>query len=344
MKSLSALTGGPSLELSRLVCRSALGFHNSHRLTELCRQDALACFDQQHGEGLQGLFAYQLSTQAPDLAKAEVLGKFQIEFGLGARMLAQLHEVDQAFHKSGLEAVAFKGCSFHPEVYPVLGTRPVSDLDLWVQARHFPEAERVLVSRGYRRVPGIGSNYLRDGGAIDLHRNPLNQLAPVFPLAQSWWEARQPLGAFQAIRRLPNEEALIATALHGLKHSFRRLLWLLDVALLGRLACPIRTAQLARQLGCQRMLSLCDALVLGLLLEQAPYPMDWNTWELRLLATVPSRTAPESAGMLLPLFSDASWWRKCWYGLSAAYAGGSCGGSRIGRLWEIFLKLRAWAA
>jgi hypothetical protein len=334
-----------SFELKQLVCRSALGIHNRQRLIELCSQDALACYSRQYQEGLQGLFAHQLSTQAPDIARPDILEKFQLEFGHSARALGQLQEVDQALQQVGLEAVVFKGGSFHPQVYPTLGTRPVSDLDLWVQPKQLPQIEDTLVSLKYQRLPGVCINFHRDNGqAIDLHTDPLSQFRRVFPLSRAWWESRQPLGTLKAIRQLPLEEALIVTALHGLKHAFRRLMWLLDVALLRRLACPIRTAKLARQLGCQRMLDLCDALIDYLFLDKPLNQANWNRWELHFLEAVRSRTAPESAGMLLPLFSEAPWWRKLFYAVEAAYAEGATGWSRVGRLFEIFSKLLSWSS
>jgi hypothetical protein len=334
-----------SLELTQVVCRSALGQPDRQRLVELSSNDPIGCFDLQYQEGLQGLFAHQLATQAPEIAKAGVLEKYQIEFGHGARALGQLQEVDQAFHQAGLDAVVFKGGSFHPQVYPALGTRPVSDLDLWVQPGQLPQVEQALVALNYQRLPGVCINFHRENGqAIDLHTDPLSQFRRVFPLSKVWWESRQPLGTLKAVRQLPLEEALIVTALHGLKHAFRRLMWLLDVALLRRLACPIRTAKLARQLGCQRMLDLCNALIDDLFLGKPMDTAQWNRWELQFLQAVKSRTAPESAGMLLPLFSEAPWWRKAIYAIEAAYAEGATGWSRVGRLLEIFSNLWKWSS
>ncbi len=305
-----------SLELSLLVCRAALGLEERQSLSQLCRQDPRACFEQQSREGLQGLLAYQL--QAPE--------RLQVEFGLAARMLGQLEEVDRAFSDAALEAVVLKGGSYHPAVYPVLGTRPVSDLDIWVPSGQLCQAEQVLLAMGYR---GARPNFWREGSAVDLHTCPLNQLGRVFRPEPSWWAVRQPLEPWRALRRLPHEEALVLSALHGLKHAFGRLVWLLDVALLRRLACPLRTAELARQLGCLRSLRLCEALILELFFEQ-PVP----GWRLALLQAVRSRSA---LGMLFPLFSEAPLGRKLTFALETACGGG--GWARIGRLAEIARSL-----
>jgi len=316
--------------LSQSVCRCALGLASAPEPGE-------GNFEQLYQEGLHGLYARQLAPKLPAM-----LGKFQIEFGHGGRIVGQLQELDDALH--GLEVVVFKGASFYPAVYPALGTRPVSDLDVWVRAGDLPRLEQALVSLRYQRLPGLGINYHRQGLAVVVHMNPVHQFRRVFPLSPAWWDSRRPLETLHSIRQLPFEEAYLVTALHGLKHAFRRLLWLLDVALLRQLACPERTAVLARQLGCVRLLQVCDALIQDMFYAQPLDARQWTAWELQFMRGVLTRRAPESAGMLVPLWSEAPWWRKVHYAAEAAYAEGANGWSRAERLLEILRKLWGWTS
>ena len=151
-------------------------------------------------DGLQPLCACQLMQSGPQQQDQRLVQIFPDYFGRAAAAIQQIKEIDERLLSAGFEAIAFKGASFQSTLYPVLGTRPLSDLDLWVQPSDERGAADLLVKLGYERRL---RNYYRAGWAVDLHVHPLNQYGIAFPFGRGWWESRIQLSTYRAVKRLP---------------------------------------------------------------------------------------------------------------------------------------------
>ncbi len=124
-------------------------------------------------------------------------------------------------------------------LYPDLGCRPMEDVDLLVRPGHRQLVVDALDRRGWHaseRHPNVFSH--ADGSVIDLHTDLLNG-----DRLKNRWRAGwiEPADAFaRCVRRtvagfhlltLSDEDELLVTAAHSLRHSYRRLIWLIDFAL-----------------------------------------------------------------------------------------------------------------
>lgn len=203
----------------------------------------VASFEQAVLEGLEGLQA--LEPEA-DPAHKEA---FRRHFSRNASHLEQLRRIGAAFQESGFQAIVLKGASLLKTVYPELGARPMGDIDILVRPQDYGRALTCLRSLGYTCCDAC---LVGPGARVDLHQRLLGEenvrpdvSAFRFPTELLWQEA-QPT-EWPGILRLSPEHQVLHLCVHALKHSFHRLIWLVDI---------------------QRSLELCDS---SRLLQQANY-------------------------------------------------------------------------
>ena len=119
--------------------------------------------------------------------------------------------------------------------------RPVSDVDVLVEPAKLLEAKDALWRLGFRPHPLYKDMFIRGDVQVDLHWEPLG-----FARIRSWarmsslrfahlWETREEWKVLgEPAWALQPEADLVYLAFHALKHSFERLVWLWDIALVAR--------------------------------------------------------------------------------------------------------------
>jgi len=149
---------------------------------------------------------------------------------------------------AGLRAVVTKGARLALTVYPDIGLRPFTDIDLVVHPGDWPGLEKILAGLGYvpdsrgriRLHPGnraldwTFAPYYRLGNLlVELHFAYLGLHVP-FRSEEDFWASVGEVRMDGAVARIMSPEyELCYLCLHALQHSYARLMWLTDIAELG---------------------------------------------------------------------------------------------------------------
>jgi hypothetical protein len=159
-----------------------------------------------------------------------------------------LQTLQQRLTHANLRALVIKGAALTRQIYPALGLRCKSDLDLWVPLVSLPAMRSLLFELGYRDIPANFGNLTQPEQSfvkqdaersvrIDLHwevsSRPL--LARAFPFAAIWAQAQE--FGFGSHCLAPNGiDALLIAVIHRVGHhrDGERWIWLKDIDLLWR--------------------------------------------------------------------------------------------------------------
>jgi len=192
-------------------------------------------------EGVAGLLYYHL--KALDLL--DYLPKSFIE-RLGntynqtkRHTLAILSKVEALASKlegAHIPVLALQGLSL-VSIYKNPGLRPLGDADLMVKANHKGKLKSILWGTGYRMPSFMYPDLLcQDGIWVDIHTHILNlerirSRQYLFPedLAPMWVRAIPFFDKSGGLLLLDPYDNFIALAAHALKHSYSRLIWLVDL-------------------------------------------------------------------------------------------------------------------
>jgi len=192
---------------------------------------------------------------------------------------AELARVARLLDGAGLSWMALKGPAFGRLLHGAAGRRGARDLDILVRPEGAPAARALLLSAGYapaaHQPAGFHEGLVHAGAGIllELHTDLFDE-PRLFPLSlfRPFEHAATAEVAGTPVRTLALEPALVYAAVHGAKHFWRRLFWLLDIADAARaerVDWPAVLA-LARRMGVERQVA--GALVLARRLLDAPLP------------------------------------------------------------------------
>jgi hypothetical protein len=196
-----------------------LALARHHRLSP-----ALSTIDSSISDGLRAAF---------DNDRLITLGKRTL-------LLRALVEIVAALGAAGIKVIVLKGLAYEEMAYPVLGTRPASDIDLLVQGAWRSPSFEIFRTLGFQPVGGQPGFDEPDYHEVALHRDDVNvdlhfALVPVARCKIDYdtlWECAQPLpigGA--ATFALSRAHAVLHQALHMTVHHFDvPALYLLDIA------------------------------------------------------------------------------------------------------------------
>jgi hypothetical protein len=203
--------------------------------------------------GVLPLVANTLKTTSADLLPKNVL--FQCDRALiraearNLRQWAALSSITKAFADAGVRLLAFKGAALTSFAYRDFRLRESHDVDLWAAPEDTDRAGAILGSMGYLPVfyqlgesfgddmtlrfaqdvkrHGVFYSAERDV-VIDLQNiNPQFYFTPEFNVL--WEEHSVATGPGHGVATLSKENYLITLAVHGEKHSWRRMNWMVDV-------------------------------------------------------------------------------------------------------------------
>jgi hypothetical protein len=188
-------------------------------------------------EGVTGIL-YKLLRQR-DIPES-VLESFKNDYqSIAARniiSLSALAKIEDALSVENMQVMALKGASLLNNVYHDIGMRPMGDIDLMVRPAEQERFVSFSKKLGYRVDPPL-SNFLRkDGIIIDLHTHALNTdritnrkelfprgMGPVWDNSVPWAEG------YRWLRRPDDVDNILLLSQHFMKHSFSRLIWLIDI-------------------------------------------------------------------------------------------------------------------
>ena len=265
-------------------------------------------------EGLRGPLAHALIEGG--LKDDQVRTAVHEEVVWNAQYVALLRSLDAALQKSGEQAIVLKGASLLPTVYGgKMGARVLSDIDLFVSPKTLRTIGQALIGMGYKPRPDEPSTFSQKGLSVDLHLEITGRVEGAFNFeTEAIWQNSLPLADYTALRTLSPEDQWLQLAVHATKHSFRRWIWLLDLALVWPLLDCERWEQRARQLQAERIATYTAHLLREVVgLDPVPDLIPLNRVERAFLARVKERRASESLGKLIPIFSVPTWWGKLRY-------------------------------
>jgi Uncharacterised nucleotidyltransferase len=242
----------------------------------------------------------------------------QMFFKNAARNLylsATLVRIFDALHTAGIRALAYKGPTLAAALYGDIALREMSDLDILIDLASFSAAREVLLNLGYRdqfqhsrkqEEAGLRSEcefefFSSDGNVVvDLHWGITpRHLASLFNFDELWDRrctvslGQEPVPTFSA------EDTTLVLAVHGGKHLWQQLSWLVDFAetLHGDLDWRVLRSR-ARHAHAERMLWLGLALakeVLG-----STLPLEFEDGIKNDLITLPA-----AADIIRALFEES---------------------------------------
>jgi hypothetical protein len=204
--------------------------------------------------GLIPLVQKNLTTSAADLVPVEVMGRLKRETVANSQSVLHLIgkqlKVYRLLKEAGIRVAIFKGAVLAQMAYGEVSLRQAGDIDLLIDRVHFAKARSLLESLGYEMAPRLTEAqlvshlsfhceipFMRDEWftIVDLHW----ELAPrsfVFGL-----EAPEVMSRLQSVslagttvETFCNEDMVLYLSMHGAKHLWHRLEWIVSLAELIR--------------------------------------------------------------------------------------------------------------
>jgi hypothetical protein len=197
----------------------------------------------------------------------------------------ELENLLKQFAERGIGVLPLKGPALAAALYGDVAMRSFYDLDLLVRRDDFERAELLLFDLGFAArgpVDDYHRGFRRGEVLLELHFGVASDL--VFPLdsfpfdVDGVWSRALP-GSFrgQPMHIMSDDDLVLYLCLHGLKHGFAKLIWVVDIgrALAHmRQSTPAQLAINARRRGLELPLLIGCEMVREILPQQSPQEVD----------------------------------------------------------------------
>jgi len=221
--------------------------------------DELLVLAESHG--LLPAFCRSYSRELPKTWRE----RLRSHWAMSARFASELQRLLDLFAQHGIEALPLKGPVLAELLYGSLSLRTFDDLDLLVKTADFAVAQSILSGEGFVPVDEVGNyhrGFVAHGMFVELHFAPASPSLPRFDIDAAWTRSRAINFHGHPTRVFEKADLLLYLVLHGVKHHFARLVWLLDVTrALGSLddRDVIHLLEMARSAGVEgALLTSCD--------------------------------------------------------------------------------------
>ncbi|MDH3734024.1 MAG: nucleotidyltransferase family protein [Gemmatimonadota bacterium] len=206
-------------------------------------------------------------------------------------MARELVDLTNLLSTAGVESVPLKGPVLAEAVYGSHAMREFGDLDIAVRPRDLDRALDALAEVGFRSTTGLGRRAdrvvhrasgavplrrLGSGPLVEVHWSLMPRYRPGLTLEDVWGRRGSEVLMDRPIASLDPEDRFIALAVHGGKHAWGSLGWLVDVAEAGRPGRLDRRAVSARAVAAQvtRSVELASSLADDVL--AAAHGIEWS--------------------------------------------------------------------
>jgi hypothetical protein len=219
-----------------------------------------------------------LEIPVPESASRQLHAEYQRNLVHNLASAAELVALLALFDQAGIRAMPFKGVVLTATAWGDLGSRPGGDMDFLLAEEDIEPAVRLLCDRGYRLKPtpdGIETDPEKnehtlerasDGLVVELRwRMDLvyARFGQTFGLDWVWPRRGTATVAGAAVPTLSPDAALTILCMHGCKHGWSRLVWIMDVARMAGASPEVDWDAMIRE---ARLLGLGRALPIGMLL------------------------------------------------------------------------------
>jgi len=187
-------------------------------------------------------FSLEPSAKLPNDLTTKLRSHYYASLRHNLLLLNELNKVLKAFNETGIDVIVLKGAALAQTVYPDIALRPMGDMDLLVKKENLEKAEKLLADLGYdkfikkdsKRHP-FHNTYLRivneESFVIEIHWNLVRKIFYTnINLNELWVDAIPTDSLGTKVLRLSPLHSLLYLCWHGSHHSFKRLLWLCDIA------------------------------------------------------------------------------------------------------------------
>jgi hypothetical protein len=226
------------------------------------------------------------SATVPADAMHAMLQQCQRQAIFNLKLTADLIRLLRAFGRAGIEAIPYKGPVLTQLAYGDLALRKFDDLDILVRQRDLPGARKILKELGFNPLHEKLSSFFVENSFhyvfldprgefnVELHWAVAPSYLPLEFKGDRLWQNLRPI-PFGGLSVLGHslEDLLLVLCIHGSKHHWLRLSWIVDVAELMRRNPDLDWDGLlseADRLHCRRMVVLGVYLAAQIL--QAPVP------------------------------------------------------------------------
>jgi hypothetical protein len=225
------------------------------RIRELARHvDWNEFLEAAQHHGLIPLAYRNLSQLEPGIVPRNVLGglahAYVVNAGHNLRLTGELLRILDLFEGAGIQTVPFKGPVLADMLFGNISFRQFCDLDILVEQKDARRAKQLLLQDGYQPEFALDgkaeTEYIRSehafqfqkpdrGFIIELHWRfgSRNQVFPVDP-SEVWKRLGTQLFQGREVRVLSREDLLLYLCVHGAKHGWDRLEWIVCISELVR--------------------------------------------------------------------------------------------------------------
>jgi hypothetical protein len=222
--------------------------------------------DLAESHGVLPLFCRDFSEGLPET----FVDGLRTQWGRSAFLATELEGLLKQFWLHDIEVLPLKGPVMAETLYGRMGLRPCDDLDLLVQPQDLARAQTLLTDLGFnpfQEMDDYHQPFGRGDTFVELHSAVAAPIGPAMDLEAAWRRALVLQFRGQRTRFFAKPDLLIYLTIHGIKHEFARLIWVLDAvhALAdlddGDLA---QALHMARTLGMEgALLTTCELARLG---------------------------------------------------------------------------------
>ncbi len=187
-------------------------------------------------------------------------------------MSAELIRIMKLFQANNIEALAFKGPALAQAAYGDITLRQYGDLDILIHRKDFRHIASLMQEKGYSphypieifagdKVMFEMNNdcpfYDRNRGlAVEIHWDFFRKLALPTERFSPWENTETVMINGKDVRTLSSETHLLYHALHGAKHVWERLVWIVDIDRFIRSTPDLdwgKTIGMAKNMGAEKM-------------------------------------------------------------------------------------------
>lgn len=212
-------------------------------------------------------------------------------------VIAELLDLTERLESAGVRCLAYKGPLIASRAYGNATIRGYTDLDVLVAPADRQRARELLESRGYElqqinhAVAQSVFAHPEKVSPIDLHARVTPEFFPVSLPFDDLYARSEPVDVGgRSVRGFSTPDAILVHSIHGAKHHWFRIEWLVAVAsLVHRYDDLPELLDRADRLGCERMVLLATVLsrrLFGVSLPPAVRRrLDRNSAEMRAVRT-----------------------------------------------------------
>lgn len=159
--------------------------------------------------------------------------------GRNLHLTTELHRLLERLRSAGLRVLPYKGPVIAATAYGGATRRQFLDLDLLIRGNDLDRATEVLRAEGYwpaKRLHALGEVVFtnEDDVLVDLHTNALPRYFPgSLSFDELWARRERRTVGDEDVPTLSTEDLVAILAVHGTKHCWQRVAWLVDIAALS---------------------------------------------------------------------------------------------------------------